>query len=182
MTPAWSQPDLTPRAELIAEHRSLLAQLQAHKPRTPYLVISTVDNRVLLRDPTHRIDRDAVAATGAPRRFESPDAWKPAWNFATPKGRFEVLRKVVDPIWVKPEWAFLESGEEVPVFAEDPRRIHRGVLGEYALYFLKDYMIHGTLYEVNLGKSITHGCVRVSSADLRYLYERVRLGWPVYVY
>jgi L,D-transpeptidase YbiS len=43
-------------------------------------------------------------------------------------------------------------------------------------------MIHGTLYEVNLGKNITHGCVRVDQQDLSYLYENVETGWPVYVY
>ena len=102
--------------------------------------------------------------------------------FSTPKGRFRVLRKVADPIWTRPEWDFLEAGEEIPVFAEDPRRFQRGTLGSYAIYFLKDIMIHGTLYEVNLGKNITHGCVRVDQQDLSYLYENVETGWPVYVY
>jgi L,D-transpeptidase YbiS len=43
-------------------------------------------------------------------------------------------------------------------------------------------MIHGTLFEVNLGKSITHGCVRVGGEDLQYFYETVELGWPVFIY
>ena len=43
-------------------------------------------------------------------------------------------------------------------------------------------MIHGTFYEINLGKSITHWCVRVAEKDLQYLYERVQQGWPVYIY
>ena len=70
----------------------------------------------------------------------------------------------------------------MPIFAEDRRRFQRGVLGRYALYFLPDYMIHGTLYEINLGKSVTHGCVRVGDEDLSYLFERVQTGWPVYVF
>ena len=56
------------------------------------------------------------------------------------------------------------------------------MLGRYALYFAKDLMIHGTLYEVNLGKSITHGCVRVGADDLQYFYDHVDVGWPVYIY
>ena len=43
-------------------------------------------------------------------------------------------------------------------------------------------MIHGTLFEVNLGKNITHGCVRVGSEDLQYLYEKVQVNWPVFIY
>ena len=78
---------------------------------------------------------------------------------------------VADPIWIRPAWDFIEQAEEIPIFAEDRRRFQYGVLGEYALYFLKDFMIHGTLFEVNLGKSITHGCVRLGSKDLRSVYQ-----------
>lgn len=164
-------------------HRSLLAELAARqRVATPYVVIDTRDNRVLLRDREHRVLRNALCASGAARRFEGPKAYKHKWVFSTPKGRFRVLRKVADPIWTRPEWDFLEAGEEIPVFAEDPRRFQRGTLGSYAIYFLKDIMIHGTLYEVNLGKNITHGCVRVDQQDLSYLYENVETGWPVYVY
>ena len=60
---------------------------------------------------------------------------KQRWVFDTPKGRFSGLRKVEDPLWTKPEWVFVEAGEEIPIFAEDVRRFQRGVLGKYALYF-----------------------------------------------
>ncbi len=149
---------------------------------SPYVVINTQDNRLLLRDGT-AVWREAVCATGNGRRLEGEGTksyYK--WKFDTPKGRFSVLRKVEDPLWTKPVWHFIESEEEIPVFAEDRRRFQRGVLGSFALYFLKDFMIHGTLYEVNLGKSITHGCVRVGAEDLQYLYDTVQTGWPVYIY
>ena len=166
------------------DHRRLLQELtSAQTMATPYLVIDTRDNVVQLRDTDHRLLRSAVAATGAARRFQGREKlWKWSWKFATPSGRFSILRKVSDPLWIKPDWHFLEVGEQVPVFAEDPRRFQRGVLGRYALYFAKDLMIHGTLYEVNLGKSITHGCVRVGAEDLEYFYEHVDVGWPVYIY
>lgn len=172
----------TPIEDLQQQHRALLQQLSQARSETPYLVIDTRDNVVQLRNPRHELLHSAVAATGAARRFEGPKTWKQSWLFATPPGRYEILRKVADPLWVKPEWAFLEADEEVPIFAEDPRRFQRGVLGRYALYFAKDLMIHGTLYEVNLGKSITHGCVRVGAEDLQYLYDHVEVGWPVYIY
>jgi L,D-transpeptidase YbiS len=182
---AGSKLDVAAEASGIAalrhEHLRLLEELTQDLASPPYLVIDTYDNRVDLRDASHQIVRQALCATGSGRKLEGAKP-KYNWRFYTPKGRFSVLRKVADPIWIKPEWHFVESGEKVPVFAEDKRRFERGALGEYALYFLKDYMIHGTIFEVNLGKNITHGCIRVGREDLRYLYETVEVGCPVYIY
>ena len=172
---------LPDEARLRAEHRDLLRAVRGSGPTAPYIVINTQDNLLLLRTPD-RILRQSACATGSGRKLEGPKRWKHRWVFDTPTGRFSILRKVQDPLWTKPEWVFVEGGEQIPVFAEDPRRFQRGVLGRYALYFLKDFMIHGTLYEINLGKSITHGCVRVGESDLQYLHDRVQTGCPVYIY
>jgi lipoprotein-anchoring transpeptidase ErfK/SrfK len=166
--------------ELSTERRQLLATLRAHAPSHPYIVIDTQDNRLQLR-AGDQILREAVCATGSGRKLEGDKKWH-RWQFATPKGRFGILRKVEDPLWIRPTWDFIENGEDIPIFAEDRRRFQYGVLGEFALYFARDYMIHGTLFEVNLGKSITHGCVRLGAEDLRYLYDEVKIGWPVFIY
>ncbi len=169
-------------AGLIREHRSLLSRVASQRRMsTPYVIIDTRANLLLVRDTDHQVEHRAVCSTGAARRFEGRKSWH-KWVFATPTGRFRVLRKVEDPLWTRPSWHFLESGEEVPIFAEDRRRFQRGVLGRYALYFLPEYMIHGTLYETNLGRNITHGCVRVGDEDLSYLFERVQTGWPVFAF
>ena len=167
--------------ELESERQQLLEILDQKLESTPYVVIDTHDNNLSLMQD-QRILLESICATGSARKLEGPKRWKHQWQFETPKGRFSVLRKVVNPIWTKPEWVFIESGEEIPIFAEDPRRFQRGVLGEYAIYFAKDYMIHGTLYEMNLGKNITHGCVRVGTDDLQFLFDRLEVGWPIYVY
>lgn len=167
-------------AELTSEHRRLLRAIEDQTPQTPYIVINTHDNQLLLRQGD-AVLRQATCATGSGRKLEGEKRWH-RWTFDTPKGRFAIARKVVDPLWIRPTWDFIESAEEIPVFAEDRRRFQYGVLGAYALYFLKDFMIHGTLFEVNLGKSITHGCVRVGGEDLQYFYEKVELGWPVFIY
>ena len=166
---------------LLREYGELMRRLQAKDPPTPYLVVNTHENQLLLKRG-ERVLRNAVCSTGSGRRLEGPKRWKHKWHFETPKGSFSVLRKVENPIWTKPEWAFLEAGEEIPIFAEDKRRFEFGALGSYALYFAKGYMIHGTIYEVNLGKSITHGCVRISEGDLEYFYGTVEAGWPVFIY
>lgn len=168
-------------AGILLERKRLLRSIREHSPTTPYIVINTQENLVLLKDGD-RVLRSAVCSSGSGRKLKGPKRWKHNWVFNTPKGRFAILRKVQDPLWIKPEWVFVEAGEEIPIFAEDRRRFQRGVLGRFALYFARDYMIHGALYEVNLGKSITHGCVRVGEEDLRYLYDTVEKGWPVYIY
>ena len=167
-------------AALRLEHERLLRAVDVLTLHGPYVVIDTHDHRlsVRTRDAVRRV---ALCATGSGRRLEGRKAWY-RWTFDTPRGCFAIIRKVEDPLWIRPTWDFIEAEEEIPVFAEDARRFQRGVLGESALYFLKDFMIHGTLYEINLGKAITHGCVRVGSADLRYLYDTVQVGWPVYIY
>lgn len=78
--------------------------------------------------------------------------------------------------------AFIEAGEAIPVLPEDTRRFERGALGRHGIYFAEGYLIHGTLYETNLGLNITHGCVRVGEEDLQCLYDTVEEGWPVYVF
>ena len=168
------------RTALEQEHRQLVQAVESWNPPTPYIVINTQDNQLLLREGD-RIVRQAVCATGSGRKLEGDKRWH-RWTFDTPKGRFAIRRKVADPIWIRPTWDFIENAEEIPIFAEDRRRFQYGVLGEYALYFLQDFMIHGTLFEVNLGKSITHGCVRLGGEDLQYFYQKVQVGWPVYIY
>ena len=182
LAPNVAQAEAAPveRTTLEQEYRQLVQAVESWNPPTPYIVINTQDNQLLLREGD-RIVRQAVCATGSGRKLEGNKRWH-RWTFDTPKGRFAIRRKVADPVWIRPTWDFIENAEEIPVFAEDRRRFQYGVLGEYALYFLQDFMIHGTLFEVNLGKSITHGCVRLGGEDLEYFYQKVQVGWPVYIY
>jgi L,D-transpeptidase ErfK/SrfK len=103
------------------------------------------------------------------------------WEFVTPRGKFEVRSKIVKPLWVKPDWAFVETGETVPP-PEDPKRKVEGELGGYVLNLGDGYLIHGTKTEQLLGRSVSHGCVRLSAENLKKLYEGVPVGTPVYIY
>jgi lipoprotein-anchoring transpeptidase ErfK/SrfK len=102
------------------------------------------------------------------------------WVFDTPRGVFHVLSKIENPVWKKPDWAFVEEGEPIP--ADPADRIEYGMLGEYALYFGNGFMIHGTLYERLLGRSVTHGCIRLGRDDLRTLYRNAPVGTPIYIF
>ena len=43
-------------------------------------------------------------------------------------------------------------------------------------------MIHGTLYERLLGRSVSHGCIRVGRDDLRQVYRAASVGTPIFIF
>lgn len=165
-------------ADLRREQARLDRQLRRVEPRGTYIVIDRTHNNLQLRRGAETV-REAVcsAGSGMVLRDEARDR---EWIFDTPRGRFQVLRKIEDPVWKKPDWAFVEEGRPLP---SDPgERFEYGVLGEYALYFGDGYMLHGTLYERLLGRSVTHGCVRLGRDDLRAVYGSSSVGTPIFIY
>ena len=98
------------------------------------------------------------------------------WVFDTPRGAFRVLSKIRNPVWKKPDWAFVEEGKPIPGTPASGSSTES--LGEYALYFGDGYMIHGTLYERLIGRPVSHGCIRVGREPLREIYRAVPLGAP----
>ncbi len=103
------------------------------------------------------------------------------WQFATPRGEFHVLAKAKNPLWRRPDWAFVEAREPIPP-PDDPSRYVRGVLGQYVLSLGDGYLIHGLQNEKLLGRSSSHGCVRVGADSLEKLYDTVPLGTLVYIF
>jgi L,D-transpeptidase YbiS len=103
------------------------------------------------------------------------------WEFVTPRGEFKVLGKKENPIWRKPDWAFVELGEPIPP-PDDPRREVPGELGRYVLNLGDGYLIHGTKREELLGRAVSHGCVRLGAEDLEKLYQGVPVGTRVYIF
>ncbi|MFA6093358.1 MAG: L,D-transpeptidase [Elusimicrobiota bacterium] len=102
------------------------------------------------------------------------------WEFVTPRGEFRVRGKRENPVWHKPDWAFVESGQPVPP-PEDPLRQAQGELGAYVLDLGDGYLIHGTKDEAGLGRPVSHGCVRLGVEDLAKLYQEVPVGTKVYI-
>jgi L,D-transpeptidase ErfK/SrfK len=122
----------------------------------------------------------ALASTGSGTILDNPGRPGTRWVFDTPRGEYAIQSRLLNPVWVKPDWAFLEEGLEIP---KDPAdRVEAGILGEYALGFGKGYFIHGTLYKRLLGKNVTHGCIRLSDEDLRSVYRLTRVGTPVMIF
>jgi len=93
----------------------------------------------------------------------------------------KVRSKQVNPVWVKPDWAFIEEGLPVPS-PRHPSRYEYGTLGDYKLELKDGYLIHGTLYKRFLGMAVTHGCIRLGDEDLKEVYMTLKQGSCVFIY
>lgn len=69
----------------------------------------------------------------------------------------------------------------IPPFGTVQRR-YLGVLGANRLYLGDGYAIHGTDAPWSIGRSVSHGCIRVRNEDIETLFRIVDVGTPVYVY
>lgn len=52
-------------------------------------------------------------------------------------------------------------------------------MGLYALYIGRLYAIHGTNADFGIGLRVSHGCVRLRAADIKWLFEHVPVGTRV---
>jgi L,D-transpeptidase YbiS len=147
-------------------------------PRGTYVLIDTAENRLrIMRDGG--MIQEAVVSCGSGDILEDLDG-KRTWIFETPRGEFAVSSKLVNPTWIKPDWAFIEEGEKIPTDYNE--RIDNDTLGDYALGFGDGFFIHGTLYSRLLGRNVTHGCVRVGDKDLKSVFQNVPMGAKIYIY
>ena len=69
----------------------------------------------------------------------------------------------------------------IPPFGVNQRR-YKGVLGTRRLVLGDGYGIHGTNAPETIGRSVSHGCVRLRNEDIEQLFEMVPVGTPVYIY
>jgi hypothetical protein len=213
------------RRQAGVEHDSLsglLASAPFPAAGNPYIVISIEENRLWYRHGDSVLFT-AQVATGSGRVLERTGA-ESHWKFETPRGRLEVVSKELDPIWVPPDWHYVElaqsrglgirrliRGQRIPtadsgaisVIGSDVVRVsrngiaplgasegnelvvdgnliippfgtnqrkYRGVLGTHRLNLGDGYAIHGTNKPELVGRSVSHGCVRLRNEDIAQLY------------
>lgn len=155
------------------------SMLERVRPQGAYIVVDTYRNRLRLVEDG-RVIREALCSTGTGIVLIDPRN-KKKWVFDTPLGERIIERKQKNPVWMKPDWAFIEEGEEPPP-PGSPDRVDPYSLGDYGLYMGDGYIIHGTLFKSLLGRRVTHGCIRLGDEDLEYLYHNVPIGTRVYLY
>ena len=177
-----SQAALFPPARvqpLLARHVALKQKLNQLTPTGHYIIVDTAHNVLYVKRGKETV-LTAVASTGSGTILDKPDQPGSQWVFDTPRGGFTIQSRLTNPVWVKPDWAFLEEGMSVP--SNPAERFEPGILGDYALGFGKGYFIHGTLYPRLLGKNVTHGCIRLSDDDLKTVYKLAKVGTPLMIF
>ncbi|WP_339607336.1 L,D-transpeptidase [uncultured Roseivirga sp.] len=154
-------------------------KLSANIPKNNYLVVNSTVNEFYLYKGTNLVKSD-ICSTGSYILLKGNDS-KKQWMFKTPKGEFKILNKTKDPVWKKPDWAFVEEGLPVPS-PNHSSRFEYGVLGDYSLSIGDGYLIHGTLYQRFLGLPVTHGCIRLDDANLELVYKSLPIGSKVFIF
>ena len=165
-------------AAALQVHAQELEGLPDDAPRAGVLITVDVstNHAYLFRDGM--LVRKSNAATGSDKVLKKG---RKVWWFRTPRGLHQVVRKVTDPVWHKPDWAFVEEGEPVPP-PDSPKRLQRGKMGKYALDLGESVMIHGTDDPKSIGRRVSHGCIRLPNDMLEVLWKEAPVGTPVYIF
>jgi lipoprotein-anchoring transpeptidase ErfK/SrfK len=157
-----------PRAD-----RTLRANIAVVKPKvstgdvwdaTPTVVTVARDGKTVRVFKRGEVAQSYRVAVGEPK-------------YPTPTGQFSVQTKQVDPPWNVPnsEWAGELAGKTIP--GGDPKN----PLVARWIGFNGSVGFHGTKSLDSLGRSASHGCVRMAPGDVIDLYEHVQVGTPVLV-
>jgi tetratricopeptide (TPR) repeat protein len=103
-------------------------------------------------------------------------------DFSTPRGMVEVISKEKDPVWYRPDWFWLEHGEQPPADLTAEERAVPGYLGKYRINLGGGIYIHGTESgKIRPGK-FSHGCIRMNAPDLEKVWEMTKVGTKVFIY
>jgi lipoprotein-anchoring transpeptidase ErfK/SrfK len=145
--------------------------------RDDYLVVIDLDENELHFMRGREVLWSAPVGTGMGLRLESGDR---RWTFSTPTGEFQVMYKEENPVWVAPDWFFIENKLPVPP-TNDPRRRFPGALGVAAVHFGSGLAIHGTDKPDLLGQRVSHGCIRIANEYALRLYHNVQVGTKILI-
>jgi len=103
-----------------------------------------------------------------------------SWQFDTPSGTMYVQYKEQNPVWIIPDWWFIENKRPIPPM-DSPERRQEGGLGAAAVYLGSELAIHGTDKPELLGRRVSHGCIRLSNENALRLFHNVQVGTPVVI-
>lgn len=185
------------------------------------ITVSTAENRVYARR-NGQLVFDAICSTGKNTTLRTGGETK---VFRTPIGRFRIREKETNPIWVPPDWHYIEEARDyglrtrhlengeciadlcasrgevysggyqvgrgqllirhgavlIPPVGSTAREFE-GILGTHRLNLGDGYALHGTEAVRQLGRNVSHGCIRLSNNDIATLYEMASVGDEVIIY
>lgn len=92
----------------------------------------------------------------------------------TPLGSYRIITKIVNPEWENP---YLPRGQaKIKPGKNNPLGTRWMGFKEYKS---GEYGIHGTNRPDSVGKTSSHGCIRMKIKDSEELFEKVEIGTPV---
>ena len=95
--------------------------------------------------------------------------------YPTPLGSFTIRVRARNPWWYPPKRDWAEGAEPIPPGPNNP-------LGtRWMGLSVGGVGIHGTPNAASIGYSASHGCIRMRIPDAEWLFERVRVGTPVFI-
>lgn len=173
----------------------------------PRVEVSIAARHLWVVDSAGDTLHSAPVAVGSGRTLRTAER---TWTFRTPRGHSIVRAKEVAPVWIPPEWHYVEIaaakglkiGRVFPdsLFTELPasadvivdgvlyippfgtrNRVVSDVLGPYRLLLTNGIGFHGTLDKASIGRAATHGCLRLHDADVTWLYENLPVGTRVVI-
>jgi len=115
-------------------------------------------DRIVISIPDHKL---VVLSGDAVLKIYDVAVGKP--STPSPKGEFTIISHVKNPTWYGPH-VVVPPGKSNPLGTR--------WMGLSA----KGYGIHGTNVPSSIGKSASHGCIRMRQADLEELFEMVDVG------
>jgi hypothetical protein len=109
-----TKPDALPRRSRSCGRSARPSRRSGQKsPRGTYLIIDQTLNRLYLKKDDETV-LEAKCSAGSGMVLEEGEARAAAGSLDTPRGQFKVLQKISDPVWKKPDWAFVEEGKPIP--------------------------------------------------------------------
>jgi lipoprotein-anchoring transpeptidase ErfK/SrfK len=197
-------------------------QLIEEKQDTDFVItVSTAENKVYARR-NGQLVFEAPASTGKNTTLTANGR---TMVFRTPIGRFRIISKEENPMWVPPDWHFIEEarneglsvvrldyGQSIGGLYVRGKDVYRDgvplpegqlivsggaivippvgtrqrqfpdVLGTHRLNLGDGYALHGTQQVSQLGRSVSHGCVRLHNEDIATLYQMANVGDQVIIY
>jgi lipoprotein-anchoring transpeptidase ErfK/SrfK len=96
-------------------------------------------------------------------------------SYPTPTGDYEITNLQRNPWWYPPPSDWAAESDPVPPGPGNP-------LGTRWMGISAPYVgIHGTPDAASIGYSASHGCVRMRIPDAEWLFQRVKVGTPVFI-